>query len=241
MGGRKRESRPGMQCGRRISRWKLVQACRLAPAIFISLAASPPLGLARSHRAPDSSGIVIVRVYNHVRLPSDVLSAAERETDSVFRSAGIETKWIDCPVNGEPSDAYPACRADFGPADFVMKIISPEMAAKYSWPSLLMGYAVTNCTPDLKGCWAAVSYRRVQDLALKADVSPALVLGKAMAHELGHLLLGPGHSDTGIMRAQLDDGDFSPGRLPSLVFLVAQRERLGATLTAVRATISTAR
>ena len=95
-----------------------------------------------------------------------------------------------------------------------------------------MGYAVTNCTPDLTGCWAAVSYRRVEDLALKADVSPGLVLGKAMAHELGHLLLGLAHSATGIMRAELDDGDFEPGRLPSLVFLAAQQERLRAALEA---------
>jgi len=100
------------------------------------------------------------------------------------------------------------------------------MAAQYSWPRLRMGYAITDCTPDLTGCWAAVSYCRVPDLALRANISPALVLGKAMAHEQGHLLLGPGHSDTGIMQAELDDGDFAPGRLPTLVFLAAQKERL---------------
>ena len=102
-----------------------------------------------------------------------------------------------------------------------------------------MGYAIPDCARDLTGCWAAVSYRRVHDLALKADVSPALVPGKVMAHELGHLILG--HSDSGIMRALFDDGDFAPGRAPSLVFLTAQRERLRAALVAARATLSSRR
>jgi hypothetical protein len=188
--------------------------------------------LARTHKAQGPNIAFTVRVYNHARVGVDVLSSAERETDSIFRSAGLEITWIDCPINGEPSGAYPACVADSAPANFILRIISPEMAAQYSWPQLRMGYAVTDCAPDLTGCWAAVSYRRVQDLALKADISPALVLGKAMAHELGHLSMGPGHSDTGIMRAELDDGDFGPGRLPTLGFLAAQKERLRAALGA---------
>ena len=213
----------------------------LVLGLAVAVAGSQRPGLARTHRAPESSATFTVRVYNHARLAPDVLSSAEHETDAIFRSAGLDIKWIDCPINGEHSDAYPACQADLAPADFVMRIISPEMAVQYSWPRMRMGYAVTNCTPDLTGCWAAVSYRRVQDLALKADVSPALVLGKAMAHELGHLLLGPSHSETGIMRAELDDGDFGAGRLPSLVFLMGQRERLRAALSAARATLSSRR
>lgn len=214
----------------------------LVLGLAVAMAGSAQSGLARTRKAPESNLIsVIVRVYNHARVTGDVLSSAERETDSIFRYAGLEIRWIDCPVNREQSDGYPACQADFGPADFVIKIISPDMVVKYSWPRTRMGYAIPDCAPDLTGCWAAVSYRRVQDLALKADVSPALVLGKVMAHELGHLILGPGHSDTGIMRALFDEGDFAPGRVPSLVFLAAQRERLRAAIVGARTTLSSRR
>jgi len=165
------------------------QVCGLVLWLAIAVVGSPRAVVARTHKAPESNVAFTVRVYNHAWVARDVLSAAERETDSIFRYAGLEIKWIDCPVNREQSDRYPACQADFGPADFVMKIISPEMVVKYSWPRTRMGYAIPDCLPDLTSCWAAVSYRRVQDLALKADVSPALVLGKVMAHELGHLIL----------------------------------------------------
>ena len=39
-------------------------------------------------------------------------------------------------------------------------------------------------------------------VASQADASPSLVLGRAIAHELGHLLIGtPRHSSRGLMRA----------------------------------------
>jgi hypothetical protein len=239
MEGSKQQSRAKGQERWRDGSWLPVGA--LVLGLAVAAAGAPRPSLARTHGAPDSNVSFIVRTFNHAQVAPDVLSSAEGETDSIFRSAGLDITWIDCPINGEPSDAYPACQADLAPADFVMRIISPEMAVQYSWPRMRMGYAVTNCTPDLTGCWAAVSYRRVQDLALKADVSPALVLGKTMAHELGHLLLGPSHSETGIMRAELDDGDFGSGRLPSLVFLAAQREHLRAAVVAARATLSSRR
>jgi len=45
----------------------------------------------------------------------------------------------------------------------------------------------------------------VMETARKADLSIPEVLGHVIAHELGHILLGPGaHSRSGIMRASLD-------------------------------------
>jgi len=233
MEGRQRELQ-ATACERNDGRRLVVGGLLLLVGVALTGAARP--GLARTRRTPESNLRFTVRIYNHARLTPDVLSSGERETDSIFRSADVEITWIDCPLGGKEEEDYPACQAGFGPADFVMKILSPEMAAQASWSRTRLAYAIGDCLPDLLGCWAAVSYGKVQNLALRADVSPALILGKAMAHELGHLLLGPGHSDTGIMRAELDRGDFGAGRLPNLVFLEAQRERLRAALMAVRTT-----
>ncbi|HEY6292415.1 MAG TPA: hypothetical protein VI455_12770 [Terriglobia bacterium] len=238
MEGRERELQ-ATAYERRDARPRVVSGLVLVVGVAVGGVARP--GLARARRAPKTSLTFTVRVYNHVRLAPAVLSSAEQETDSIFRSAGLEIVWIDCPVSGELEDAYPGCQAGLGPADFMMKILSPEMAAQASSSQTRLAYAIGDCLPDLLGCWAAASYGKVQNLALRADISPALILGKVMAHELAHLLLGPEHSDTGIMRAELENGDFGPGRLPSLVFLVAQRERLRAAVMAVRATASTAR
>lgn len=51
--------------------------------------------------------------------------------------------------------------------------------------------------------YAAVSWPAVQRSALQMDADPAVTLGAAIAHEIGHLLLGPGHARSGIMSAKL--------------------------------------
>jgi len=43
------------------------------------------------------------------------------------------------------------------------------------------------------------------------------------------------------MRALFDDGDFAPGRVPSLVFVMAQRERLRAAIATAQTTFDAGR
>src|SRR4029450_9518639 len=52
------------------------------------------------------------------------------------------------------------------------------------------------------GVLITVDPRLVSAIAQSAETDPATLLGRAMAHELGHLLLGhPNHSRSGLMRA----------------------------------------
>jgi hypothetical protein len=52
---------------------------------------------------------------------------------------------------------------------------------------------------------AVVFYVRITDLARQGRCFVGNVLGKVLAHEVGHLLLPrPGHADRGIMQAGLD-------------------------------------
>ena len=69
-------------------------------------------------------------------------------------------------------------------------------------------------------CISSVFYDRVIGLlAHGASTSLPVLLGRAMAHEIGHLLLGPNsHSPTGIMRASWSGRDLSLDGLPYLLF-----------------------
>lgn len=51
------------------------------------------------------------------------------------------------------------------------------------------------------GQYASVSVAAVKSLAAEFGVAFELLLGYAAAHEAGHCLLGPGHSNSGLMRA----------------------------------------
>ena len=53
------------------------------------------------------------------------------------------------------------------------------------------------------GFVASVFHHRVESLAVELGCARAVILGYAMAHEIGHLLLGTSsHSPRGIMRGQ---------------------------------------
>jgi hypothetical protein len=54
------------------------------------------------------------------------------------------------------------------------------------------------------GVRAYVAYNRVLRFASGCHTNTAKILGAVMAHEIGHLLLGEGHSATGLMAATVD-------------------------------------
>jgi hypothetical protein len=51
-----------------------------------------------------------------------------------------------------------------------------------------------------RGCLATIFYPRVEDVASEVHDPMTRILGHVIAHELGHLLLGPAHSSSGIMQ-----------------------------------------
>jgi hypothetical protein len=83
------------------------------------------------------------------------------------------------------------------------------------------------CTGD----FATVSVEFAQRLE-EAGVSPLLgILGHAIAHEIGHLLLpGNGHSVSGIMRARWDQKEWMLLRQGNLNFTPEQARLLRAGL-----------
>src|SRR5262249_60671850 len=83
------------------------------------------------------------------------------------------------------------------------------------------------CGLGREGCIASVFLDRVQEFANRSGISPHEVLGYAMAHELGHLLLGANsHSNRGLMQARLPNRDIQRGDLlftPNETAAIAQR------------------
>jgi hypothetical protein len=81
-------------------------------------------------------------------------------------------------------------------------VLAPEAAAAGS-----LGYSVVD-SRQKRGTLATVFVDRIRMAALRTRLDPARLLGRAMAHEIGHLLLGTtGHSRAGLMRARWSDLD----------------------------------
>jgi hypothetical protein len=76
---------------------------------------------------------------------------------------------------------------------------------------------------------ASVFHDRVKQLAEGGMVSHCQALGHAMAHEIGHLLLGTAeHTSRGIMRARWEREDLRDAARRCLVFDAQQAQRLRA-------------
>jgi hypothetical protein len=85
------------------------------------------------------------------------------------------------------------------------------------------GFAVL--TPGDSG-YAAIGYPAVEETANSLEADPGDLLGAALAHEVGHLLLGPAHTATGIMRAHFGLREIQLAGRGELLFSADQAARL---------------
>jgi hypothetical protein len=144
--------------------------------------------------APDLT--LTVRVYNYAQTSSTVLDQAKREAGRIFGEAGLKTVWLDC-MSGQSSLLPQApCQQAIGPTDIRLRILPSPV--RNSLQDTVFGFAIA---PAL----ATVYYESVLALARydEREFEGSVVLGCAMAHEIGHLLLGSNsHSVSGVMQAR---------------------------------------
>ena len=149
------------------------------------------------------------RVENYAAVEPGKMRRAEREASRIIGRAGIDIVWWDCTASrfsslpGQGIDKQECDREAVGTiVDLRILNSSNYHSAALNWE--VFGFADGPCL-------ASVEYDRLARLAeADGDLNEAeLLLGHVMAHEIGHLLLGPdAHSPIGIMvgwwdRAQL--------------------------------------
>jgi len=143
---------------------------------------------------------ITLRMYNY-SISHDLLNRSEGEASAILHQTGLEVDWVDCPLTADELESYPACREPLGAADFAVKILNAKEAKQLSKRRGVLGRAL-ECPSVQIGCSAYLFYKDVPELAKRAGVSEAQLLGHALAHEIGHLLLGPNsHSASGVMRS----------------------------------------
>jgi len=187
------------------------------------------LGIAGSSpaRGAEPSSAINVRVYNYARVGPKTLLEAEKETTRILGQAGISTAWLDYPLEAAEIEAHPACRQPLDASDIVLRFVPASMEKGLPFDHSKAGFAfLTKEGP--RGSLAGVFYQRVFTLARGDDFALGVGLGRAAAHEIGHLLLRTEeHSNRGIMRAGWTYRDFCDGTA-MLDFDLKQAERMRA-------------
>ncbi len=180
---------------------------------------------------PEGDLRITVRVYDYAGLPAGTLAKAGLEARKIFAKSGIETEWVECPLERGVEERYPACRKPISPADVSIRIM-PHSTEGYPVPPWAFGFALSS-GDGRPATHAYIFNRRVEEVLREAKCARFQLLGFAMAHEVGHLLLGPAaHASRGIMRSRWLKEELRQVESGALIFTSEQAVRLRASIRA---------
>ncbi len=197
---------------------------------FLFVVASPALAQPSSAKAPEKTLQITVRIYDYAQISPRTLRRAQDEATYVFRQAGVEVLWLEChsPNHQQISE----CSRTKGPAEFELRILGQTKNGRQAFKGDTLGYAARD-SDGSGGTMASVFYDRVQEVGRREGFSEGMVLGYAVAHEIGHLLLlSEYHSPTGLMRAKLTLQNWQQAAKGSLLFTNEQAESIRAIVLA---------
>jgi len=136
---------------------------------------------------------LVIHVSNQAGTSSADLALAQAQTDRIFKDVGVRILWSDVAVDGYD----PRC----GGFSLFVTLLSPEMGAQL----LTQGGRENVLGSAAKAAGRAfVHPGRIRELGARTRTSAEELLGRVIAHEIGHLILPVGHSQIGIMSAEME-------------------------------------
>jgi hypothetical protein len=135
-----------------------------------------------------------VRVYDNANVPKGALRAALDIAAQTLRPADVEVTWVSCSASSGGR-----CTVPLGRGELVVRLVRSGKESAGSGDESLGTALVDPATGT--GVLATVYVDRVERLAHGSDGDLGTLLGRAMAHEIGHLLMGrAAHALHGLMR-----------------------------------------
>lgn len=162
-----------------------------------------------------------VSVFNSSPFLPSTVEKAESEAGHVLRDAGVAVIWLNCPQDAQHEASLGPCSEASFPSHLHLRIVRASRGLKATT------VGISFVAEDGNGCYADVFYEPIQQLNEETHVPPAVILGHAMAHELGHLLLGTNsHSSSGLMRARWTGEDLAKASKGNFRFSQEQSLRI---------------
>jgi hypothetical protein len=126
-----------------------------------------------------------------------MMRGAKSEVSRIFLKTGVAITWLDCSPHSSEAERSRTC-PEHPASSIVLRLVPSRL-------SYLNAAALGFALPTGKtGVYATVSFSRVERCVRLQTTSSAnleQILGHAIAHELGHILLGTGsHAPSGLMQ-----------------------------------------
>jgi hypothetical protein len=197
------------------------------------------LALATTMRVDEilaGSSHVVIRIYDSATIDEAIRGAAIRSAAAVVAEAGVSADWHDCTA----AAAGAQCDRPRHARGLIVRLIPAFHAGLFAArgavetrhnpdaSGLILGSAVVE-SPSGAGALATIFMDRVQAVASRTHVPPASLLGRAIAHEVGHLLLRTSsHGRSGLMRGVWTDQELALDRRDDWLFASSDRHILRA-------------
>jgi hypothetical protein len=187
----------------RWSRWLVVIAIAVLSTAAVGAAKPKPIE-------------VTVRIYSTIGAGA-WLDAALAQANRTMSGVAVYADWIDC--GGGAVSPAARCAVPLVDGELEVRIVNAPRPARGD--EVPLGNSIVNRGKDT-GTLATVYLDRILALAQASRTDPKRLLGRAIAHELGHLLMGSTRHDAeGLMRklwttselvrADPRDWSFTPG------------------------------
>jgi hypothetical protein len=164
---------------------------------------------------------VAILVDDVVDLPSTTLGKAEAIATDIFRQAGVQVSWTICSLRQAEHRDAAGCQLSLDAPTIIVKILPNATGRRWGLPVNRLGFCVD------KDVYLLMP--RISGVAERQAVPISLVLGHALVHEVGHVLLGAGHSQ-GVMRADFRKTDWRQAEKGQFLFVANDAHRIRAEL-----------
>ena len=172
----------------------------------------------------EPSCTIILRIYNYAEVGDEILIQAQEEVTRILGKAGVKTIWVDAALPSGKKHVNPVNQRSS--LQLTISILSRAMVERRYHEKNAFGE--TPCNEGKRARLAYVFYQRVKDFVQEQGVFElkAKILGHAIAHEIGHMLLpfNYSHFADGIMRAHWDRHDLQRAAWGELLFAPEQAE-----------------
>ena len=143
---------------------------------------------------PTALLVVTIRLFDVYGVPPSEFQPAMAAAAAALARAGVEPRFIDCSQPDRPA----RCATTLASRELIIRI---RRGPNERSAAAVLGSAILNRHTG-EGAVATIYADRVEALARVSGVAAGVVLGHAIAHELGHLLTGSSsHARRGLMRA----------------------------------------
>lgn len=149
---------------------------------------------------------LVVRTYDLAGVPASLLERAHASVEQTLNAVGIEPVWRPCYAA--------ACSTPPRRGEVIVRIASATRLSERD----SLGFSFVDPAGQA-GTLATIYQDRVRTLAAASRVDEGQLLGRVIAHEIGHLLLGTSaHAESGLMRAHWLGGELQRQRRADWVY-----------------------